>query len=171
MFAVTFCCWTPPVSEVPGHRFDPSVNRAAKGILCWVGTWILRVLSMLKFETSEVTKYLYSVISHQVLFPDSSRDIWEVSNPKSSENWQTPCGQKRAGNPELEKPSEAGHHPWRGPSHQPFGVTCLRSELQKQHPKEFEPCRAEVRGGLGTAWRKMQQRPHKGRPILRGLLG
>ena len=41
---------------------------------------------MLKFKKSEVTKYLYSVIFPQVLLPDSTRDIWDISNPKSSEN-------------------------------------------------------------------------------------
>ena len=140
-------------------------------IFPWAGSWILRTLSMLKFKKSEVRKYLYSIISHQVLFPGSPRDIREVSDLKSSENWQTPHGQKRAGNPELEKPTEACHCPWRGPAHPPSRATCPRTELQSQHPKELEPCGVQVQGGLGAARREMQRGPHKGWPVLTGLLG
>jgi hypothetical protein len=150
-----------PQSEVQQRRSCPQ--------------WGVRSKAPFSIETQEVSenqKAFLFFISHQVLFPVSKRDFWEVSDLKSSENWQTANRQKKPRNPELEKQTEACPCPcpWSASTHTASCVTCPRAGLENQDPQELRPSQAEAHWGLGAPWAEVQQRAPWGEHMPRGLL-
>lgn len=174
MLAVIYCCyWTPKSQRCPGidliaiNQERSKKELALSGELDSKGPFNAEIQEV---KNQKITVFCYFLFPHQVFFPISTRNLWEISHLKSSENWQTPHGQKRPGNPELEKQTDGCPCPWRGSAHPPPSATCPWTGLESRHLKELQLSREDVQGGQGAAWREKQQRPHREWPMLSGLL-
>lgn len=152
--AIYHCYWTPKSQRCPGIDFIAISQERSKKELALSRELDLRALLMLKFKKSKIKKAVFCHFSfpHQVLFPVSTRDLWEISHLKSSENWQTPHGQKRPGNPELEKQTDGRPCPWRGSAHPPPSATCPWTGLESRHLRELQLSQEDGQGGLRAVW-------------------
>lgn len=64
MLVITYCYWTSKSQRCPGIDLITTVRSTVKRILPWVGSWIRRSLSMLKFKTStKIRKKIYCCFS------------------------------------------------------------------------------------------------------------